>query len=159
MPRSLTASFISTIQDLESGSALFYLITINSPEFAQPIRVVNNQVDVVSNGNTFTAMAFDISLAIDDGQTLPAMTATLDNVDRSLIREIRNLQTAPEFQLDFVLSTDLDNIELSFPEMTVGGISYDIQTIRLSITVSDILNRKWPAEEIMPRNYPGLFSL
>lgn len=158
MPRSLTSTFVQTIQDLQAGSALFYLVTLTSSEWGAPIRLVNNQTDIVSRGDTFTAMAFDVSLAVDDGKTLPAMQFTMDNVDRSLIREIRTLLEPPTLLLEFILSNDVDTVEIAFPDMKVNTVSYDVNTIRLGVTVSDILNRVWPAEKILPQNYPGLFG-
>lgn len=157
MSRNLSVTFIETVQALSTGDAAIFLLTISHPTFAETIRICNNRTDMTSRGNLFQALAFDISLAVDDAKTLPAMTMTLDNVDRSLIREIRELPDAPEFLMELILASNPDQVELAFPAMTVGAITYDASTIRTNVIVSDTLNLKYPRGTATPASNPGLF--
>lgn len=158
MSRNLTVTFVETIQSVSTGDAVLFLLTLTHDSFDAPIRVVNDRTDVVSNGNTFTAMAFDLTLAVDDSKTLPAMTLTMDNVDRSIIREIRELPSPPEFLVQVILASNPDQVEIGFPEMSVSTIQYDAMTIRTQVVVSDMLNMKYPRGSCTPASNPGLYQ-
>jgi hypothetical protein len=157
MSRNLSVTFVETIQALATGDAAIFLLTISHPSFAETIRVCNNRTDMTSRGNLFRALAFDISLAIDDSKTLPSMALTLDNVDRNLIREIRELPDGPDFLMELILASNPEQVELGFPEMTVSAITYDANTIRTNVVVSDMLNRKYPRGTATPASNPGMF--
>lgn len=157
MSRNLSVKFVETIQALSTGDAAIFLLTITHPSFAETIRICNNRTDITSRGNLFQALAFDITLAVDDSKTLPSMAMTLDNVDRSLIREIRELPDPPDFLMELILASDPETVELAFPEMTVSQITYDANMIRTNVIVSDMLNLKYPRGTATPASNPGLF--
>ena len=158
LSRNLSVSFIQTINDLEAGVACFFLVTFEHDSFASPIRIVNNNADIISRGDTFTAFAFDLTLSVDDGKTLPSLVITMDNISRDLIREIWELPSPPSMLLEIILSSDPDFVEIAFPDMLATGITYDTSTIRTTVTVANILNKKYPAERITAANYLGLFQ-
>lgn len=157
MSRSFTQKFTALTQDLLAGDPALILLTMTHPAWAQPVRIVQGLNDVVSNGRNFTALAFDLTLAVDDAKTLPQMRITIDNVDRSLIAEIRALPSSPNIEVELILASDPDTIELSFPELTVKQISYDASSISAAVAVSETLNTKFPKGTINPVTYPGLY--
>jgi hypothetical protein len=155
--RTLTQKFIEVTQALATGESALFLLTIDHPSWAQPLRVVQNQQDITSRGEVFTAYAFDLTLAADNSKTLPAMQLTLDNVDRSLIQQIRALPSSPTIVVELIISSEPDSPEISFPDMEMKQISYDANSIRTQIIVADILNVSYPKGKINPSNYPGLY--
>jgi hypothetical protein len=58
-----------------SGDAPSYLLEISHPQLAVPIRICNDTQDIVSNGNTFTAMGFRVSLPDDIAQRCRARSS------------------------------------------------------------------------------------
>lgn len=156
--RNLSQNTLYSINSLETGEAFLFLVTIRHPDIADgPIRVVNNTVNIWSNGNEYIAYAFKLSLAIDDGQTLPVISLTIDNIDRKLIEAVRALTSSPEFDLHLVLSSNPNIIEMRLEGMTLIEVEYDAQRITGNLIAGDLLNAPYPSDAITPAQYPGLF--
>lgn len=64
-----------------SGEAPVVLIEIDHPALAQPHRVCNDNSDIVSNGNTFTACAFNIAFPDDTAGSMPRAPFSIDGID------------------------------------------------------------------------------
>jgi hypothetical protein len=155
--RSLSANAVIQINSLQSGAAWFYLIEITHPELPVPYRFVNNTEDIVALGVVWTRYEFRVTLAIDDGQTLPSAEVEFTNVDRVLIDVIRGLASAPSINLYAVLSMTPDVIEQSLTDMQLMDISYDMQTISGRLVSGDLLNAPYPADSYDPAQFPGIF--
>ena len=67
-----------------SGQEPVYLLEISHSALAVPVRVVRDNTDLVSNGETYTALAFDIQLPSDVEGQLPRVPIRIDNVGREL---------------------------------------------------------------------------
>jgi hypothetical protein len=67
-----------------SGEEPVYLLEITHPQLAVPVRVVRDTQDLVSNGETFIALPFEISLPDDIEGQLPRAPIRIDNIGREL---------------------------------------------------------------------------
>jgi hypothetical protein len=67
-----------------SGEEPVYLLEISHAALAVPVRVVRDTQDLVSNGNTFIALAFEIQLPSDIEGRLPRVPIRIDNIGREL---------------------------------------------------------------------------
>lgn len=155
--RVFTANALLNFNALESGAAWFYLIEISHPDLEATLRFVNNTEDVESMGWTWVAYPFRLTLAIDDGQTLPSAEVEFDNVDRTLIEVIRGLATTPRVDLYAVLSNATNMVELSLLDLELMDISYDMQTISGRLIGGDLLNAPYPADSYDPSQFPAIF--
>ena len=155
MPRGLSKTALNEINALSTGEAFLFLMTIVHD--SGTVRVVNNNEDVLSRGNIFTAYPFAIVLNADDEDTLPVIQLSIDNVDRLLVEAVRAAQTAPIVQLELILSSFPDIVEISIPDMALRNVSYNAITMTGTLYVGDILNQRYPEGSVTPQLYGGLF--
>lgn len=137
MPRaSYTANFVEKVSST-SGEAPVYLLEITHAQLAVPIRVVNDNSDIVSNGDTYTAFAFRINLPDDVAGRLPRAQLTLDNLGRELtswldasnggkgaqVRIMQVMRDAPDV-IEYEITLDLIGVSQNVAEVT-GTLGYD----------------------------------
>ena len=158
MPRtSYTAHFKESVGST-SGVAPLYLLEITHDQLAVPIRVVNDNQDLVSNGDTYTAYAFRITLPTDIAGQLPRATLTIDNVGRDLTQwlddsnggkgaQVRLMQVMPDDPdtLEYEITLDLIGVSQSQADIT-GVLGYD-----------DTLNLAGLPISYRPDIAPGIF--
>ncbi len=152
---NVSESSLTEINSLSSGEAFLALLTITHD--GGTTQIVNNNETVVSNGRTFDPYGFDIILATQDGESLPTVQISVDNIDRALIDIIRQNQTAPEVLLEVVPASSPNVVEISIPDLALRGVDYTATTITGTLYVGDIMNQRFPADNMNPQEYQGLF--
>lgn len=85
MPRSYSAQYKSTLAKVSMEESPLILLEINHAELSQPIRVVNDTIDITSNGNSFIAFPFNCTLPDDIENQLPRARLSISNVGRDLM--------------------------------------------------------------------------
>lgn len=159
MPRNLSALATSSVQSIETGEVFLLLLEIKHSTLTTPYRLVNNTEKIVHQGNDYIAYPFNIELAADDGDKLPEVRLTIDNVDRSLVQAIRSLSTPPEITLKLVIASQPDTVELTITDLILRAVTYDAYKITGTLYAEDILNSRFPAENIrLASGYLGIFS-
>ncbi len=141
-----------------SNSAWFFLLTITtSNPVVYPIRVVNNNEPVISNGLKYEPYPFMLTLPLDTGDKIPNITLTIDNVDQMLVNAIRELEIAPTVRVQLVTSAFPDIVEKDLDFLKLRNVSYDAMTITGTLEVASVWARKFPSEQVDPTKYPALF--
>lgn len=140
----------------ETDEVFLIILDIDHPALADPIRVVNNSENIVSNGNTYVAFPFEIRLP-DEAEDQPRVTLTIDNVDRVIVDTIRSLTTAPTVSISVILASSPNDIEVGPFVMTLREVTYDVMTVQGELTFDDVLNEPFPGDSFIPAHYPGLF--
>jgi len=153
--RSLTPELLSQIYGQTSNDPFLMLVTITYN--STPIRLVANSADVVSNGNTYTAFPVTAVLPIDDGESDRSVAMTFSNVDLSLIDEIRSATNPLPVQIDMVLASDPDTIQLSITDLKIRNVNYNASQITAQLYLDDTLNTEVPSEKYTPSTHPGIF--
>ncbi len=141
-----------------SGAAPVYLLEITHSALAQPVRVVNDNQDLVSNGNTYTAIAFRISLPDDLAGQIPRARLSIDNVGRELtqwldassggrgaqVRLMQVMRDTPDV-IEYDVTLDLLNVRQTPLEIS-GELGFQ-----------NVLNLAASAISYRPDNTPALF--
>jgi len=141
-----------------SHSAWFFLLTITTSDPRdEPIRVVNNNEPVTSNGLKYQPYPFALTLPLDTGDKIPNITLTIDNVDQMLINAIRELEVAPTVRVQLVTSAFPDIVEKDLDFLKLRNVSYDAMAITATLEVASVWARRFPSEQIDPVHYPALF--
>lgn len=153
---SLTVNSQNQIRSREKDQAVLLLITISPPGF-DVVRIVDNTVDVTSNGNLFTALPLKVKITPDDGETLQRVTLTLDNISLELIDWVRTLTYPIPVTLETVFSGQLDVVEQSISDLIIKQIEYTSQTITATLFADDDFNQKIPSDTYNPLEFPGIF--
>jgi len=154
--RSLSLTARTAIFNQQTSEAFLLLLEMGHEDFDDPIRVVNQKLDVTSNGDVYTAFPFRISLPNEDEQISKAHLV-IDNVSREIIDEIRTIDTGLTAVLTVVLLSDPDTIEVGPFNLTLTNVIYNAMVIRGELNYENVLRQTYPKEDFNPINHPGLF--
>ena len=155
---SLTSSrALSSALAHETGEVWLLLVEIDHPALSQPVRIVNNPTNIVSQGNTFIALPFSIHLPSDDDH-VPEIMMKIDNVDRSISTTVQSIPagTPPTCKVLVVLASQPDTVELEF-DATLKSVDVDAHEVSATFGPEDILNEPYPGDTFVPSMYPSLF--
>ena len=158
MSRSLNSAALASIYAETTDEVWLELLEITHDDLATPFRLVNNNEDITSNGNVYTAFAFRARLPQQVEKELTKFTITLDNVSRLLIEELRTVSTSPQIALSIVLASDPDTVEAGPFNFVLKTISYDALTIEADLSNEDYHTEPFPFQRFTPLNFPGLFK-
>lgn len=157
MSRTLSGAFVNAAMAQQTEEVMLLLLTIDHDDFSTPIRVVNNTEDVTSNGNSFVAYPFEIDIPGDTADTPPRVRLRIDNVDRQIVQAVRDIASPPTMKLEVILASDPDTIEISFDNLKLKNVTYDVFAVEGELAWEDILNNPYPYHTFTPSSNPGLF--
>jgi len=141
-----------------TDEVFLWLLTIEHAASETIFRLVNNLDDVVSNGNTYMAFPFQFILPEDDGETLPTIQINVDNVNLELIDMIRTYGNGISITSEIILASNPNNIEYSIDGLSLIDATYNSRSIILTAQIQDLLNQRFPADDFLPRTFPGMFK-
>ena len=162
MSRTLSTAAVVAILEQSSGVAWHQLITIDHASLTTPIRLTDDQADIVSNGDTFTACGYTIELPDAIPDNLSRVSITIDNASQLLTANIRNINSPPAARpsllLEIINSGNLNAVEASF-NFDILVISID--DFKISGTIGheeDLRTAGYPGITMGPNNFQGLFG-
>lgn len=160
MARALSTLFKNMANAQQTGEVLVALVTItHSTIVGGPLRFVQDLQDLTSNGNVYTAFPFQIRLPVDSDEGVIKVLLTIDNIDRSIAQAIRTMppSSPPEVQVDLVIASQPDTVELSLPGMTLRNITGDAFRIEGELFMDEDDLLPYPEGLFTPQSFPGLF--
>lgn len=86
MPRSYSAQYKSTLAKVSMEETPLILLEIDHPVLPSPVRVVNDTLNLTSNGNEYIAFPFNCVLPDDYENRLPRAILSISNVGRDLMQ-------------------------------------------------------------------------
>lgn len=155
--RTLSLAGRQVVFAQETDQAALCLLTVTATGLMTPLRFVNNQVDVVSRGQTYLAVAFMIALPDERDDSPPRVTISVDNVDRALVAALRAMVSPPQVALEVVFSGDPDTVEAGPFNFALRNVDYTADLISGELFFEDFLNEGFPADSFTPSTAPGLF--
>jgi hypothetical protein len=157
MANSLTPELLAQLYYQESEDVFLTLLTLTHPSFAGPIRLVNNSVDIISRGQTFTAFPFKLRLPVDDGESAREVSIEFDNVSLEILDELRTVTTSIEVKMEMVLASIPDEVQISIEELKIQTVNYNKQVISARLFLDSFLTTELNSEIYSPTLYPGIF--
>lgn len=157
MPNNLSPELLSQLFAQQSDDPFLTLVTLSHPDFASDIRLVNNTVNITSNGLLFQAFPMRIVLPRDDGESAREVAIEFDNVALELIDDIRSVTDFINVKLEMVLASIPDAVQISYDELKIHSINYSKSRISARLILDSFLNTEISSEKYTPTNYPGLF--
>jgi len=154
--RELSQTVISQIYSQDIDGVYTWLIEI-SHESLETLYLNNDNVDLVANGNTYTAFPFSVIPAKDGEDSLPQARLSFSNIGLDLVERIRSITTPLTINLKLVLSSDPTDVQVEIPTMKARGVSYDDDRIDYTLVYDDILSVSIPSYTYNPLEYGGLF--
>jgi hypothetical protein len=102
-------------------------------------------------------MMFDIDLPGQDQDNVPQVKLEIDNVDRIIVDAIRAISTAATVDIEVVLASSPNTIEVGPITMTMRNIEYDALKVRATLVFEELFTEPYPGDSFTPASHPGLF--
>lgn len=157
MPRNISSTSKRAMNDVHSEAVFLWLLTLQNDDI-DPIYVVNNNVDLISNGQLFTAYPFALVLFDSDGDKLPIMKLSIDNIDRAFLELIIGTTSEISVKADLIEASNPDLIEMSVDGMTLQHIQANASKITGTLVIQNILNTRFPRDVMSRDQYAGLYN-
>lgn len=155
---TFSSTFKQAILDTSTDQVILWLLTINHQPSGTTFRLVNNLDAISSRGNTYMAFPFQFVLPEDDGETLPTIQIAIDNISLELIDLIRTFGSDIRITAEIILASNPDYVEFSIDDLNVINASYNSTSITITAQIQDLLNQRFPADDYLPRTFPGMFK-
>ena len=128
-------------------------LTFDHASLAAPIRLVNDQADLVRTAGTFIAFPFQFQDFVrGEDQSVVAMI-TADNVDQQIMLALRGISGKPTVTYEAVLYDSPNTVERGPMEFEVLGFQSNLTTISLRVSFAlSFLSEAWPKDYFSPQN-------
>jgi hypothetical protein len=165
---TLSPAALKAMFSQDADSSLITLLTISgsgvstqrlADGYTQRISETNDEVlyGVKSRGSNFIFLPFEITLPTEAQDQVPRIQVVFHDVTRQLIPIVRQINHALTVNIELVLTTTPDVVEVSFPGMLLGGVTYNSDTITAELTTDSLALEPFPAHTFTPSYFPGLF--
>ncbi len=158
MSRALTPTARRAVYSSSSDEVFLTLLSISHDDLEDDLRFVADFQDIVSNGETYSACAFEYTLPDDIDGSVSSPTVTICNVDRSILTVVRTISTAPVFTISIVLASDPDTVEVGPYEYYLESVSYDALTITGTLTSNLYMDDNASTIRYSIKTFPGMFE-
>ncbi len=157
MSRNISNGFLNELQRQDIDDPILALLTISHATLDEPIRVVNNTENIVSNGETFLAFPFELKLPDDFGDRSSRGTLEIDNISRDIVQSIEAMGSKPATVLiEVIMASQPDVIEMQFPDYRLSNVSWDRYVVRGDLEIEDLTRAKFPRKNFTPDIVPGM---
>ena len=157
MPNDLNLSLISQLLKPSSPDAFLTLMTLSHPNWAEPLRLVDNSSNVISRSLVFTAFPFKITLPPDDGESSREATVIIDNTSLDIIRKLREVTDEISVKLEMIISSMPDEVQIAVEDLAIRNISYNTETITARLAMDNFLQTEMTSEKYTPARFRGIF--
>lgn len=155
--RTISADNRLQIEITTGDSALLAFATLSHHQLSEPIRVVNNTVDVTFEGHKFVGFPYEMKL-LSDGETTPKGTISFQNVDRRIGNTILALRDRIKLRIQVAFADDLGDPWLDYNFMEISNVSIEAATISGDVTVGqEFLQDLYPATRSQQAVFPGIY--
>lgn len=156
MSNQFTTQLLNEFYGAQSGDPLLSLFTLTHASFGT-LRFVNNSVDIISRGETYTSLPIRVTLPADDNEKAKEVQVQFGNVELELIDEFRTVTTPIDVKLELILASAPDTVEYELDELRLRSINISPRTIVARLIMDDFLNTAVTSERYSPTNFPGIF--
>ncbi len=159
--RNISAAALREYLAQETDQVVLMCLTFNHESFAAPYRLVTNTEPLMRALGEFTPFAFQINMPAEQEDQVPQVQLTIDNVDNSILKAIRNLPVGErvEVVMEVVVASAPDDPEVGPISFKILTIDFDESQITGTLGLDDdFLNTVFPAGSYTPVNSPGVFA-
>lgn len=154
--RILSPAAVASLTTENTEEVWLVTLTIRHDSLATPIRVVNNNEDVVSGGHTYIGLPFAIELPGEDAEEPGTASIQIPNVDREIVAAGRSIFGPAACDIRVVLASQPDTVEVEFVGLTLRDMEWDTSTVRGRLRFETIVTEPLTLT-ITPGRFPGLF--
>jgi len=154
---AVSNSFKEAVFAQETDDVVLVLLTIAHADISPSIRVVNNNENITSNGNLFTAFPFEIELPDNKELGVPRARLTIDNVSREIAEAIRTITTSATVTIEVIRAEAPDTVEITWSALTLKNVKWDMYKVSGDLVFEELELEPFPIGQFSPANFPGLF--
>ena len=163
--RSVSNALKNAAYASQTDEAFLTLLTIDHETLDEPIRVTTDPFEtltsgvkgVVSNGIEYIALPFEITFPDENEDQLPRARLTIDNIDRSIILAVRQINSPADMNIKIVLASDPDTVEAEIKNFQLRNISADALTVQGELTTIQFDGEPYPAGRFTTSEFTGMF--
>lgn len=155
MSNELSIALKAQLFAQNSPDPFLMLVTLTGDDFEY--RLANNTVDIVSGGRVFSAFPMKIQLPADDGENAREFQIEFDNASLLLLRALRSITDPIPCQIDMILASMPDVIQISIPDLKITSITYTKTKVTAKIVLDNFITVAMTSERYTPTAYPGMF--
>ncbi len=152
----------------ETDEVIVYLVKLYSEELSEPIFICSDPTQklpelgddvygIVSNGDTYVFMPFDIWLPRDDKTGSVSAKLSIQNTDRRIVEKARSVTKPITVRIQCVLASDPDYVDAEFDNFRLSNVKYDVMTVDGDLTLDYWGLEPFPSYKFTPSDWPGLF--
>lgn len=163
MSRALTSTSKAALFARETGASLPVLLAITHgvAGYTNPLLIVNNNEDMVYDGDTYVGFPFrfDPPDVRGPGEIVNARL-TICAVDQQIAAILRSATTIPTVTAIAAYYDDGGSTvfeEMASWDFTVRNVSGNADTITAELVYEDRLDNEVPSCEFRPTTFPGIF--
>lgn len=133
------------------------LLEINHSSFSAPFRFVSDIEPIESNGETYLAFPFEITLPTDDERE-PGATIRIQNVDDRIGTTLLQLGTTPvDVDIRIVMKSTPDIVEIEWTQFELVDVEINIMMITGRLVVRGQVTEPTPGRVLTSRISPVFF--
>lgn len=158
--RSITQATIASLNSIEGAFALPVFLEISHADLATPLRVVNNEVDLVYDGNTYAAIKFRYTPPnLREDGTVSNATIVISAIDQSITEALRSLSSPATIKAVAVYWPDTGTTEaVASWSMKLRNATGQAEYIQAELEFENRLRNQIPGRVVRPATYPGAFA-
>lgn len=152
----------------ETDVAVIVLLTLSTEDLPDTIRVCNvpvqkfsnlgeNVYGLISNGQQYLFLPFDIELPQDDKTGAVSARLTIDNVNRQIVQYARETKKPINVTVQVILSNDLDTVEFESSDFKLTNVSYNGFNVTGDLSIDYLGLEPFPCGRFTPSGFSGLF--
>lgn len=141
----------------ETDEVYLVLLTIDEASLSSPIRVVNNNEDITSNGNLFTAFPFKAELPNSKEGSATTAKLIIDNTSREIAEAIRTITSTATVLIQVIRAADPDTIEKTFAPFDLRNVKWNASEVSGDLFTENLDSEPFPAGEFTPAGFPAIF--
>lgn len=159
MSRTLSNNTLAALFEPETTSVFLKFVEIDHASWANPFRFVQNDEDIVFDGDTYLQFPFKIEPPHDSATDISPGTLTLDNIERTLLPSLKSAMTTGGITVRlFIVNYDEPDTIIDFWNFELQAGRYNSKTIECTLLYENIMNESFPCDEATPARNPGLFK-
>jgi len=140
-----------------TDEVILELITVTHDDFSVPLRLVRNNENITSQGETFVASQFELTWPQDKESEVPRARIRHQNISRELVAAVRGVRTPPQVTMQVILASDPNTVQFEVTGMTMGRVDYDANVLSFELNFELLSQTQFPGKTFNPAKWIGLF--
>lgn len=140
----------------ESGDPAIVLLTLVNPAWGAPVRLARNLEDVVSRGQTYRAMLFDVRPP-GDGPDQPRGSLAVPNIDRDVGLKADTAIGPIDVTIEVVSAAAPDAPVYSASRLQMRGLRPTALSVSGELALRDYTTETYGGKRVIPKFFPAHF--